>query len=188
MSRDATIHARRRRALPAMLGLAAAILLPGCLGSDVERHVLDLPRIEAWSGQVDLANPDSLVAARVPVAGRIPAFADGSAQGVEEIALFIQLQNRTTEFADVRVYAHARELTDLTEVRASGVPITTSIALDPVSSVQVDARNYPVYESSFEAFAELIESGELFLYVVAESDTFDVAGNVPSVSLLVTVD
>lgn len=184
----ATGARRPTRALAAITILVTAILLPGCLGSDIERYTLDLPRIEGWSGQSDLANPDSLVAARLPVASRIPAFEDGSAQGVEEISLFIQLQNRSTEFADVRVYAHANRVTGLDEVRSAGVPVTTSIALDPVSSVQIDARNYPRFEANFDAFADLIESGELYLYVVADTDTFDVAGNVPSVSILVTVD
>jgi hypothetical protein len=173
----------------AALGLLLwAGLLPGCLGSEIQRHVLDLPRMEGWSGQPGRAEPDSMVAARVPVSSRIPAFADGSASGVEEVALFIQLQNRSTEFVDVRVYGHPSRVFDIPELRRSGLAVTAAIALDPVSSVQIDARNYPRYGANFDGFADLIRGGEFYLYVVADTDTFDVAGNVPSLSLLVTVD
>lgn len=177
----------KRRALP--LGVVfLSLALAGCLGSSVERRTIDVSAFRSWAGQTTQAQPDTLIPGRVDVGQRIPEIGDGSAVGIEEVSLFVQLQNLDASPAEVTVYAMPRAVSDREVVLAEGLPITRGIAIDGQSAVQLDARNYPFQSRNFEEFVDLVSAGDFYLYVVATGDVFNVSANVPSLSFLVTVD
>jgi hypothetical protein len=165
-----------------------ALLVSGCLGSSIERRTIDVSSFRSWGGQTAQADPDTLIPARVDVRQRVPELSDGSAVGIEEVSLFVQLQNLDAAPAEVAVYAHASRLTDLAEVLTVGIPVTRGIAIDGQSAIQLDARNYPFQAANFDRFVELIKAGDFYLYIVTSASEFNLAANVPTLSLLVTID
>ncbi len=183
-----TISTRGRALATTILVAVLVPALAGCFGSDLQRHTVDLADFRAWAGQSAETNPDTLIASLVPIRSQIPEFRSGSVVGVEEVSLFVQLQNADDTVADVTVYAHRERLANRARLVREGVPITQAIRVAPLSAVQIDARSYPIDGANFDAFVDLITASDVYLFVVADSDEFNVAANVPSLSLLVTID
>jgi hypothetical protein len=179
---------RNIRAGFALVSFVVSLLVAGCLGSSLERRTIDVPSFRSWGDQTEQADPDTVIPAKVDVRQRVPELADGSVIGIEEVSLFVQLQNLDATPAEVAVYAHASRITNLAEILAVGIPITKGIAIDGQSAIQIDARNYPFQSANFDAFVDLIKRGDFYLYIVTSADEFNLAANVPSLSLLVTIE
>jgi hypothetical protein len=176
------------RATVATLAALAIALCGGCFSSEVRRVTIDVDTISAWAGQDDgFGAPDSLVGSLVPVTDRLPELGAGDVTGVEEIALYIQLQNASFAPVEAAVYAH-RSPVDLATLLAEGIRLTRPVLIQPQSALQIDARSYKLYATGFDEVAELALGGDFFLYVASEGSTFVLNGNVPSLSMVVTID
>jgi len=169
--------------LVAVLGLVA---LAGCWASEIRRVTIDVDGLAAWAGQSGSGSPDSLIGGLVPVTSRVPELLAGDVEGVEEIGLYVQLQNASFQPVEVLVVAH-RSVVDRATLLAEGVRLTSPIVVQPQSALQIDARNYLRYARGFEEMVQLVLGGDFFLYVVSEASTFAVNGNVPTISLLFSI-
>jgi hypothetical protein len=178
----------RARVVAFLGGLLAIAALPACFSSELRRVTIDVQAVAAWAGQgAGFGAADSLIGSLVPVTDRIPEVLSGGAQGVEEIALYVQIQNASFGPVEVAVYAH-RSPVDLATLLADGVRLTRPILVQPQSAILIDARNYNLYAEGFEEASELLLGGDFFLYVASEASTFMVNGNVPSVSVVVSIE
>lgn len=172
------------RLLVAVVALAA---LPGCWSSEIRRVTIDADGLSAWAGQGAIFGaPDSLIGSPVLLASRLPELGTGDFDGVEEIGIYIQLQNSSFQPIDIAVYMH-RSRVDLSTLLAEGVRLTRPIAVQPQTAFQIDARNYRTFAEGFEEAAELIRGGDFYLYVASEASSFVINGNVPTISILVSV-
>lgn len=179
----------RRRVGPLTLALVllAVTVLPSCFWSEIRRVTIDVEAVAAWAGQDDgFGAPDSLIGALVPVTDRIPELVAGDVEGVEELGIYLQIQNASFAPVEVAVYAH-RSPVDLETLLAEGIRLTRPILIQPQTALLIDARNYKLYAEGFEEAAELLLGGDFFLYVASEASTFVVNGNAPSVSVLVSI-
>lgn len=164
------------------------LLASACLFSDLERRTIDLDVLRAWAGQTAEVVPDSLAPAFVTISTRIPEIAGGSASSIEEVSLFVQIQNTALTTTEASVYAHREQIGDAATLRSEGVRILKPVTVAPQSAVQIDARNYAAFADGFDAFVELVLDGDFYLYILGEGASYRLNGNVPSLSFVVAID
>jgi hypothetical protein len=163
------------------------VVMSGCFWSKLERDSLNLLDFQSWGSQATEAVPDSLIPTRVPVAAGVTAVNDGSAQSVQEISLFVQLRNELSEPNLITLYAHPQRINDKAQLREEGVQVMTARLLNGFSAFQIDARNYPEFATGFDGFAELILSGDFYLYVIGLDEPYRVSAGVPAISMVFAV-
>jgi len=161
--------------------------MSGCFWSKLERESLNLLDFQSWGSQPTEAAPDSLIPTLVPVAATVTSVSDGSAQSVQEISLFLQIRNEESVAALVTLYAHPQRINDKARLIEEGVQVMTARLLNGSSAIQIDARNYPDVATGFDRFAELILSGEFYLYVISLDEPYRVSAGVPAISMVLSV-
>jgi hypothetical protein len=160
----------------------------GCIGSEVVRRSIDLQDFRSWAGQPAEVVPDSLAPAFVAIGTNVPEVSAGSFQGVDEVSLFVQLQNQGFTPDELTVYATDRIYPSANQVRENGVRLMRPVLVQAQAAVQIDARNYPNFAEGLDGVDELVRNGDFYLYVVGTGSEFRVGANVPTLSLLVVVD
>jgi hypothetical protein len=164
------------------------VVATGCFWSSLERRTITIDGFRSWWDQPLDVPPSALIPARVPVGIDIPEVASGEVVGIEEILLFVQLQNAGFSSVEVAVYAHPDSLGDLDRVRREGVRILRPVLIQAQSALQIDARSYPTLATDLDRFEDLILAGDFHLYVVGESEPFRVGAAAPALSVLVTLE
>lgn len=172
----------------AALGLSVALLaFPGCWASEIRRISVDTDGLRAWAGQDDgFGAADSLIGSPALITTRIPELGTGDVQSIEEIGLYIQLQNSSFVPVEMAVYMHRRAV-DRATLLVEGVRLTRPIVVQPQSALQIDGRNYDLYAAGFDEAVALMLGGDVHLYVASEASEFVINGNVPTLSLLVAI-
>jgi hypothetical protein len=119
----------------------------GCLWSRLERRTIDVGPFSAWAGQTGETPADSLLPVQVPVASRVPEIADGSLQGIEEVALFTQIQNVDLSPVSISIYAHRQRLADASAVRSGGIRLLGPVLVGARSapSMRAGSRRWPTW-------------------------------------------
>lgn len=178
----------RARALCALALSIVLVALAGCWASEIRRVTIDVDGLTAWAGQDDtFGAADSLIGGPVLITSRLPELRTGEVESVEEIGLYVQLQNASFLPVEMAVYAH-RGLVDRATLLAEGIRLTRPIVVQPQSAFLIDARNYDLLAEGFGEAAELILGGDFYLYVASDESEFVINGNVPTVSVLVAVE
>jgi hypothetical protein len=178
----------RIRAMSLLVPSLFWVVATGCFWSNLERRTITIDGFRSWWDQPLDVPASALIPARVPVHVDIPEVSSGEVVGIEEILLFVQLQNSGFSSVEVSVYAHPDSLGDLDRVRREGVRILRPILIQAQSALQIDARNYPALATNLARFEDVILAGDFHLYVVGESEPFRVGAAAPAMSVLVTLE